>query len=206
MKFSFNKSKCLDMGLVVKHGNKDNIVFFFDEFEDAAIYRAILFRMDTSYDNEGFIQEKIINERKVFLRDNFNNITEKVFQSFDGHCSPSYNNNSFLSITSTTFNGTAYSFEDQRHWMGGALKLDSVKEEPFENIKYITQIEAQRNDMYINVDFLPCGNYLVILQAEGRNGEKLRETMPYYFKVEQTSQKELLDTIRGAGRAAYFGR
>ena len=46
MKFEFNINECKDLGLIVKRGNKDNIVVFFDAIEEASGYIIELYRAD----------------------------------------------------------------------------------------------------------------------------------------------------------------
>ena len=57
MKFEFDIRKCSDVGLVVKYGNSNNVVFFFDENEDAASYSLELYRLDFDMGNNGFLRE-----------------------------------------------------------------------------------------------------------------------------------------------------
>jgi len=65
MKFEFNVEKCSDIGLIVKHGNKDNVVLFFDEVENAATYKAVLFRTDVVYEREEFLSEGKITQKEI---------------------------------------------------------------------------------------------------------------------------------------------
>jgi len=96
-----------------------------------------------------------------------------------------------------------YHDEVLRSWIETSqITVPKVIKEPFEKVKYITQLESSRNDLYINIDFLPYGNYIVIVQAEDRNGQTIKCAMPYYFKVNVISNKEILNAINGAGRAA----
>ena len=68
MKFTFDKDRYCDLGLVLKHGNRDNIVLFFDEIEDAAIYRAKLFRTEVEFEIEGSLREVELISKEVEYR------------------------------------------------------------------------------------------------------------------------------------------
>jgi len=204
MKFGFDKNKCSDIGLIVKHGNKDNVVLFFDEVENAATYKAVLFRTDVVYGTEKFLSEGNITQRKIKLRHFDNNIEEKDYTLLNDHSLPLFIGNNLVYQTKYKSSCESYCFDDSRNWMssGRECEIYKVNEVPFEKVKYITQLESSRNDLYINIDFLPCGNYIVIVQAEDRNGQTIKCAMPYYFKVNEISNKEILNAINGAGRAA----
>lgn len=61
MKFEYNKEKYADLGLIVKHGNSQNVVFFWDEVEDAASYVIEIYRYvgDRKF-SEGFMDDNAI--------------------------------------------------------------------------------------------------------------------------------------------------
>ena len=77
-----------------------------------------------------------------------------------------------------------------------------VEVESFSDVKFITTIESDRSNLYFNVNFLPCGQYLAILDIENRSGEVFETSIPYYFVIKAKSDKDLLDAINGVGRAA----
>ena len=210
MKFNFDNNKCSDFGLVVKHGNKDNVVLFFDEVQDAACYRANLFRTNAHYSCEGFVQQaKIIDEQKIHIQsteyhitpqDRLNQNQNRVEQVLDTKW-PAYKGDNLVWEDREPIN---FSCQINNHNYGrGEYKLKLVKQCSFDDVKFITSLEAQRNDLYINIDFLPCGDYFVILQAEGRDGKIIKEALPYYFKVElQVPINDVFKATKEAGRRA----
>lgn len=203
MKFDFVKSKCSDLGLVVKHGNSDNVVFFFDENEDAACYKLRLFRTNLVANNESFIIEDSIKSDDIKY---LNRDRDKLVRLNNNHIENNPNNLCFknkelfvqikrqIKSVTISINGNQSYFYDYEYF--------DVLKEKFSEVKFITTIESDRNNLYFNVNFLPCGQYLAILDIENRSGEVFETSIPYYFVIKQKSEKDLIDAIHGVGRAA----
>jgi hypothetical protein len=220
MKFDYDLTNCSNIGLLVKHGNKDNVVLFFDEVEDAACYKASLFRTHVDYANEGFFNLGKVNAIPCNLMvRNYENGYERRKRvddeslELDNQHGPVFSDGNLLSQTWKSVYCLSYykNGSELRPDNNGYAKLGTIDKTSFENIKYITTLESSRNDLYINIDFLPCGNYVVVLYAEDRTGNIIRQAMPYYFKVAEASNSEILEAIAHAGRAAgkntvTFGR
>ena len=204
MKFDFAKSKCSDLGLVVKHGNSDNVVFFFDENEDAACYKLRLFRTNLVANRESFIVEDSIISDDIQYRNNIDWIdlnNNHIEKNPDKLCFQ--NKELFVQIKrkirafEVTINGRRSKYGNNHDY-----EYSDVSKENFSDVKYITTIESDRNNLYFNVNFLPCGQYLAILDIEDRSGEIFKTSIPYYFIIKQKSEKDLIDAIHGVGRAA----
>ena len=207
MKFDFDLTNCSNIGLLVKHGNKDNVVLFFDKIEDAACYKASLFRTHVEYENEGFFKLGKVNAIpcNLMVRDYTNGYdrikkVEDVSLELDNQRGPVFSDGNLLSQTWKSVNCLSYYINgsERRPDNSGCVKLGTINKTSFENIKYITTLESSRNDLYINIDFLPCGNYVVVLQAEDRTGNIICQAMPYYFKVSKASNSEILEAIEHA--------
>ena len=56
MKFDFDYEKCSNVGLTVKYGRNHNVVFFYDEDEDAAGYSIELYRLGFEELRNGFLE------------------------------------------------------------------------------------------------------------------------------------------------------
>lgn len=211
MKFDFDLEKCSDVGLVVKHGNKDNVVLFFDEFEDASIYRATLFRTEVAF-AEGFIQmANIISKKYEYRQPEGEYAEEKIVNS---PC-PTFIEKKLVQQVNKRIICKYYKPADFKSYSNSCnfgkeeygFDTYGVIYESFDKVKYITQIESQRNDLYINIDFLPCGHYFVVLHVENRNGEIIKTSVPYYFNVLQRKEpdnKELIDAIQASGKNAVY--
>ncbi len=63
MKFEYNKDKFAELGLIVKHGNCQNIVFFWDETEQAASYIVEIYR----YVGDTQLSRGFMNDSDVYL-------------------------------------------------------------------------------------------------------------------------------------------
>lgn len=218
MSHEFKIGKCDDCGLVVKHGNKDNVVLFFDELKDGAIYRAVLYRTDVDYMNESFIEKAEITnssfvlEIQEWVQDaNYGSRREVKHHTFESKeltkkSFSTYLEDCLMVQSWETKDCLRYRKSNSSNYIASGnsttCKIGRIDKVPFSKVKYITSIESSRNDLYINIDFLPCGQYFVILEVEDRNGKIIKETTPYYFKVALSSNKEVLDAIKNAGRVA----
>ena len=176
MKFVFKQDNYSDIGLIVKHGNKDNVVLFFDKIEDAALYRANLFRTNVNWQNDGFIKEEKVLHKfiKFEIINNYGRIKEEMKTSFY------INEPNYPSVVKDKLCFQTYENICDR-W--GQHEITSVNYEDFENVKFITSLESSRDELYINIDFLPCGSYFVCLEVENRGGEIIKSAVPYYFKI-----------------------
>jgi hypothetical protein len=204
MKFDFVKSKCFDLGLVVKHGNSDNVVFFFDENEDAACYKLRLFRTNLVANSESFIVEDSIISDDIQYRNNndwFDLNSNHIEKNQDKLC---FQKEDLFVQVKRIIRAKNVKINGQANYYGGYFDYEysDVLKEKFSDVKFITTIESDRNNLYFNVNFLPCGQYLAILDIENRNGEIFKTSIPYYFVIKQKSEKDLIDAINGVGRAA----
>lgn len=187
MKFDFNYEKCSDLGLIVNHGNKDNVVLFFDEVEEAACYRACLFRTNANY-GEGFIEKADITRKQIVITDQDNTQKRIVEERINNNAGrPLFIDKNLVIDSVATYRNA---------------RIHVAVKYPFKEVKFITSLESSRNDLYINIDFLPCGSYFVILQVEDRNGNIIKEAKPYYFKVDRASNDDIIKAIEGAGHVA----
>lgn len=187
MQFKFCADECSDVGLIVRHGNQDNVVLFFDENPEAACYQALLFRTDAVFPMEGFLEEARIEESKVTRRySEIEIISTRILNK-----SPVYQKEELVVPKSEQFDRDAQK------------TIYSIERMEFDTIKFITCLESSRNNLYINITFLPIGQYFVILNVEGRSGETIETSLPYYFKVEkQKTNGEMIEAIGKAGRSA----
>ena len=185
MKFEFNINECKDLGLIVKRGNKDNIVVFFDAIEEASGYIIELYRLEFTLPKEGFLQAANIKSEKVRKQISPNEYKEiKIISlNIDG---PAYIGNELV-VTRRW---------DEKDYRGRSIKISQVEKYSFDRVKPICSIDIDRNRYYANIDFLPYGNYLLILKVENRSGEILATTIPYYFVVLEDNKNEILKNIK----------
>lgn len=187
MKFQFNINECKDLGLIVKRGNKDNIVVFFDGDEEAGGYIIELYRLGFTLPKEGFLQAANIIKK-----------SEKVRKQI------SPNEYKEIEITSLDIDGPAYIGNElvvtrrlnERDYHRRLLNYSQVEKYSFDRVKPICSIDIDRNQYYANIDFLPYGNYFLILKVENRSGEILATTIPYYFVVLEDNKNEILKNIK----------
>jgi hypothetical protein len=189
MEFEFDAKKCRDIGLEVKYGNVGNIVFFYDQIEDAAGYKLELFRLDFDMKQNGFLRlaDIHINEGSIIGWET--NITFKdEYITLKG---PAYEGNNFLVM-----------LEREDHCRRkGKVRRTELSRYPFSKVKPICTLELERNVFYASVSFLPEGNYICILKAEDRTGNEITASMPYYFKVKADDIGKRLDGIASGVRA-----
>lgn len=159
MKFEYHIEKYSELGLIVKRGNTQNTVVFWDENEGAATYILELFRLSQEYHcfeyKDGFVQEAEIVEDDNALRCGQHLTTE----------APGIVGNKFA--VNQTYNGVHY----------------NVLQFEFSMIKPVTTIQIERNVFYHSFNDLPCGDYIVCLKIENRLGETIAESTPYYFHI-----------------------
>ena len=199
MKFDFDYDKCSDVGLVVKHGNKDNVVLFFDEIEEAACYRANLFRTDINFgEQDGFLKKGEVTENPLTIHYDYNGATTEVIeQRLKNGDLRFIEKNLVQQITASELtNCTIKNAGQSRSYYSNSYKLQKIREISFNEVKFISSLESGRNDLFINIDFLPCGYYFVILQAEDRNGNIIKESIPYYFKIDKMSNDDILKALK----------
>lgn len=184
MKFEFNINECKDLGLIVKRGNKDNIVVFFDAIEEASGYIIELYRADFMFPSEGFLQAANVKSEKVRQQISPNEYKEIEITSLDID-GPAYIGNEL--VVTRRWN--------ERDYYRCLLSYSQVEKYSFDRVKPICSIDIDRNQYYANIDFLPYGNYLLILKVENRSGEILATTIPYYFAVLEDNKNAILKNI-----------
>ena len=174
MKFDFEFKKCSDVGLIVKHGNSNNVVFFFDENEDAANYSLELYRLESDVCYSGFLRE----------------VEEIQGQEGSRLVGCDCNKKQFL------YSREKIEFVTDRRGFPTQVKRYETLSYPFEKVKPICSLSIDRNTYYASVYFLPLGQYICILNIENRTGEIVKSSVPYCFKVEAKSDisQQLEDT------------
>ena len=198
MKFNFDIKKCSDVGLIVKYGNSNNVVFFFDENEDAAVYSLELYRLDFDMGNNGFLREVCEIQKQESSYQKGYGVIEK------------YTDEALVSPKQPYFDGKQ--LVSQREWeeptydrYRPTIKRHEIIKFSFDEIKPICSISIDRSTFYASVDFLPEGEYICILNIEDRNGEIIKRSVPYYFKVKANADisKQLAgiqSSVRSSGR------
>ena len=198
MKFDFDIKKCSDVGLIVKYGNSNNVVFFFDENEDAAVYSLELYRLDFDMGNNGFLREVCEIQKQESSYQKGCGVIEK------------YTDEALVSPKQPYFDGKQ--LVSQREWEEPTydrycptIKRHEIIKFSFDEIKPICSISIDRSTFYASVDFLPEGEYICILNIEDRNGEIIKRSVPYYFKVKANADisKQLAgiqSSVRSSGR------
>lgn len=199
MKFVYNKEIYSDLGLIVKHGNIGNIVFFWDENNLAVNYILEIWRIPEGDKGEkiveGFVQETEICDSEAAL--------EKVL----GQEPYPYRRGENTCLGSLTPGIEWGKFAMNKIWQRRNEKAFSrcqVIEFEFNSIKPICTISVDRNKFYHSINDLPHGDYIVCLKVEDRQGEIIEEAMPYYFHVEDAEM--IADKRAGtiAGAAARY--
>ena len=198
MKFDFDIKKCSDVGLIVKYGNSNNVVFFFDENEDAAVYSLELYRLNFDMGNNGFLREVCEIQKQESSYQKGYGVIEK------------YTDEALVSPKQPYFDGKQ--LVSQREWeeptydrYRPTIKRHEIIKFSFDEIKPICSISIDRSTFYASVDFLPEGEYICILNIEDRNGEIIKRSVPYYFKVKANADisKQLAgiqSSVRSSGR------
>jgi hypothetical protein len=197
MKFEFDIRKCSDVGLVVKYGNSNNVVFFFDENEDAASYSLELYRLDFDMGNNGFLREvcEIQKKEGTFCK---NGSYEKyINESLSVPNQPYFQGDELIS--QHKWNELDTSPYNRR---GSQIERCELIKYSFEKVKPITSISIDRGTFYTSIDFLPEGEYICVLNIEDRMGEIFKKSVPYYFKVMPVVDiSKQLSSIQSSARA-----
>lgn len=167
MKFEYNETMFANLGLTVRHGNVQNIVFFWDEQPEAACYNLEIYRIDWRYKQEGFFREAEVMERKVRVHYCGEPVTDKCLSTD----SPAIMAKQFA-VTKWGDNNVC-----------GDARSEVLFYE-FEKAKPVCTVTVERNKFYHSVNDLPCGGYIVRLKAENRSGEIFAEAPPYYFHID----------------------
>lgn len=188
MKFEFDASRCKNMGLKVKYGNVGNVVFFYDQLEEAAGYKLELFRLDLDMKQNGFLQSADIKINKGAKE--FYGGRREVFEDEFISNSPAYEGNLLVVMKE-------WQESDSRK----KINRTKLERHPFSVVKPICTLEMERNVFYASVSFLPEGNYICMLKAEDRMGNEIAASIPYYFKVKADDIGKRLDGIASGVRA-----
>ena len=193
MKFEFDIRKCSDVGLVVKYGNSNNVVFFFDENEDAASYSLELYRLDFDMGNNGFLREvcEILTSKEGTFYKN-GNYEKYINESLSVPNQPYFQGEELIS---------------QRKWnemdlrRGSRIERCELIKYPFDEVKPICSISIDRNTFFTSVDFIPEGQYICVLKVEDRSGDTIAQSVPYYFIVSELNLSKQLTGIRSSVNA-----
>lgn len=184
MQLDIDLKKCSDVGLVVKHGNVNNIVFFWDENENAAIYSLEVYRIDWQYEKEGFFEEAKLLQREVKVYNSGPRIEIDKYLSTD---MPALIKKQF--VTAREWNDTAHRSK--------VLFYDFTAAKP------VCVINVDRNKFYHSINDLPCGNYIAVLKIEDRQGEIATQSVPYYFHIDDAEKTANERANRIASAAAH---
>ncbi len=190
MKFEFNARKCRDVGLEVKYGNVGNVVFFYDQIEEAAGYKLELFRLDLDMKQNGFLKPAEIRKKKGDKEEHLHRGKEPFADEYLTVVAPAYQRNELI----------AQREWEERHGYN-VIKRTALDRYPFSKVKPICTLEMERNVFYASVSFLPEGNYICLLKAEDRTGNEIAASKPYYFKVKADDIGKRLDGIASGVRA-----
>lgn len=192
MKFEYNKEKFADLGLIVKRGNIGNMVFFWEEQNDAVIYNLEIYRVPEDYETKLYV-EGFIKEAKI------SSLTNDL-QEVLGHPYANRNSNCVTTKAPGFVNGKIVfnCFGDYSNWRYNHC---NTMEFELAAIKPICAITVERNKFYHSINDLPCGDYIVCLKVENRNGEIFAESVPFYFHIED-AEKRADDRANGIARAA----
>ena len=177
MKFDYKAKNYSYLGLIVKHGNINNIVFFWDENESAARYLLDFFRIPDG-DKGAQLFEGFVREAEIYDSDNAEKLREL---GYNGGC-----------CLSTKAPGIVHG----KFAMNKASKSDyfnnytscEVLQFEFSQIKPICTVTIERKTFYYSLNDLPCGDYILCLKVEDRQGQISGESAPYYFHVDDAEE------------------
>ena len=189
MKFEFDAVKCKDMGLEVKYGNVGNVVFFYDQIEEAAGYKLELFRLDFDMKQNGFLQLADIQINKG-VKTLYGGGSEPFEDEYVANL-PAYMGDELIGMREW----------QESDYRNRKINRTELSRYPFSKVKPICKLDMERNVFYASVSFLPKGNYICILKAEDRMGNEIAASMPYYFKVKADDIGKRLDGIASGVRA-----
>ena len=211
--FDCNLKNRVENGLFVKNGNADNIVIFWDEYESAASYILDMYRLEEKLCTNdsggnsfnGFIKDGVISEKPhVFnykeynpelarrrphysYRDCYEDKTveyiEKVLPS-----DVAIKDNKFIrqiekEIVYAKTIDPMYASYNKKIEHKGNLKDVAENYKSISIVKPLCSFILDRSTFFKSVDGLPNGYYLVVLNIEGRDGEIIKKTYPYYFEI-----------------------
>ena len=184
MKFEFNKEKYVDLGLIVKHGNMQNIVMFWDENAQAMSYILEIYRIDWNYENECFFEEATVKEQQD---SSYNRVAGDKSLSIDGPA-----------VVSMQFAAMREWVENYRY------NRSEVTFHDFGQAKPVCTVAVDRNKFYHSINDLPCGDYIVCFKVEDRSGEICAQSAPYYFHINDAEEiaDERAQGIANASRAS----
>ena len=179
MKFEFIESNSSNVGLVMSKGVSGNIVFFWDENEDAAEYVLELYRTPFSIKAATFIIPSKIYEHELSIsvysdeKRRFINTTEI---NSGAERQPSF-------IDGKLATTRAWEDQDQQNYRN-KIKRSKVEYTDFSEIKPVCVESIDRNRFYKSYNDLAKGSYIVVLKIMSRKGEEITRSYPYYFNIE----------------------
>ena len=186
MKFEFIESNSSNVGLVMSKGVSGNIVFFWDENEDAAEYDIEIYRCPLTFNREGFVKSSTIVETEIMI---------EIY----GHREKGINfavQNSPAIVDGKLAGNNEWQDGDFYH----KVKRSQVVYKEFNEIKPICVEIIERNRFYKSFNDLAVGDYIAILKIMNRKGEEITRSYPYYFSIKAVDiVGELAPLIRSVG-------
>ena len=179
MKFEFIESNSSNVGLVMSKGVSGNIVFFWDENEDAAEYVLELYRTPFSIKAATFIIPSKIYEHEISIsvysdeKRRFINTTEI---NSGAERQPSF-------IEGKLATTRVWEDQDQQNYRN-KIKRSKVEYTDFSEIKPVCVESIDRNRFYKSYNDLAKGSYIIVLKIMSRKGEEITRSYPYYFNIE----------------------
>lgn len=179
MKFEFNEEKSTNVGLVMSNGTTGNIVFFWDENEDAAEYVLELYRTPFSIKAATFILPSKVYEHEISVsvysdeKRRFINATEINSRA---ERQPSF-------IEGKLATTRKWEDQDQQNYRN-KIKRSKVEYTDFSEIKPVCVESIDRNRFYKSYNDLAKGSYIIVLKIMSRKGEEITRSYPYYFNIE----------------------
>lgn len=86
-------------------------------------------------------------------------------------------------------------FRDEHGFKKGFLINDSEINQFLKYIKFITTIEINHNDLFLSVDFLSYGDYVLILEVENKEGMIIKKSFPLCFSISDPNQHVSRSTL-----------
>lgn len=179
MKFDYKAKNYSYLGLIVKHGNINNVVFFWDENEAAARYLLEFFRIPDG-DKGAELCEGFVREAEIYC---YSDNAEKLREL--GHHSGSCLSTKAPGIVHGKFAMNKVS-KDSNYF--SPYTSCEVLQFELSQIKPICTVTVERNTFYYSLNDLPCGDYIVCLKVEDRQGQISGESAPYYFHVDDAEE------------------
>lgn len=177
MKFEFIESNSSNVGLVMSKGVSGNIVFFWDENEDAAEYDIEIYRSPLSFKREGFIKSSTTVETEILIETygHRENVVDSVVQN-----EPAFVDGKLAG---------------NNEWHYYKVKRSTVVYKDFSEIKPVCVETIDRNRFYKSFNDLAKGAYIILLKIINRKGEEIARSYPYYFNIELDDQVERLTPL-----------